>query len=145
VSVKRAWPPTRPLPFPRPGEAHDARSQAPAERGRRPRNLHITERDRIPDDVRDPQDDLAERRAAFKDLPIVGDVRGTEFIYSCEPFGDLDDHGFGGTAHTEEVMRAVHYRGILDHRTVTRTFQMKKQAGAVLLLGLRPVNSAPLA
>ncbi|WP_217211505.1 hypothetical protein [Streptomyces sp. AC550_RSS872] len=43
--------------------------RAPAERGHRPRNLHITERDRILDHVRDLQDDLAKRRAALPACP----------------------------------------------------------------------------
>jgi adenosylmethionine-8-amino-7-oxononanoate aminotransferase len=64
------------------------------------RNLEIMERDGILENVRALQDDLAKRMAALQDLPIVGDVRGTGFFYSCELVGDLDDGGFSDTART---------------------------------------------
>ncbi|MCL6739421.1 aminotransferase class III-fold pyridoxal phosphate-dependent enzyme [Streptomyces neyagawaensis] len=62
------------------------------------RNLEILERDHVLDNVRALQGDLAQRMAALKDLPIVGDVRGTGFFYSCELVGDLDDGGFSDLA-----------------------------------------------
>ncbi|KND45855.1 MULTISPECIES: aminotransferase class III-fold pyridoxal phosphate-dependent enzyme [Streptomyces] len=62
------------------------------------RNLEILERDRVLDNVRALQVDLAQRMAALKDLPIVGDVRGTGFFYTCELVGDLDDGGFSDLA-----------------------------------------------
>ncbi|MFD5947357.1 aminotransferase class III-fold pyridoxal phosphate-dependent enzyme [Streptomyces collinus] len=67
------------------------------------RNLEIMERDRILDNVRGLQGDLAKRMAALKDLPIVGDVRGTGFFYSCELVGDLDDGAFSTKARTELI------------------------------------------
>ncbi|GAA2300244.1 hypothetical protein GCM10010234_48770 [Streptomyces hawaiiensis] len=67
------------------------------------RNLEIMERDRILDNVRGLQGDLAKRMAALKDLPIVGDVRGTGFFYSCELVGDLDDGAFSAKARTELI------------------------------------------
>ncbi|MER6288924.1 aminotransferase class III-fold pyridoxal phosphate-dependent enzyme [Streptomyces sviceus] len=67
------------------------------------RNLDIMERDRILDNVRALQGDLAKRMTALKDLPIVGDVRGTGFFYACELVGDLDDGGFSDTARKELV------------------------------------------
>ncbi|PIM68789.1 aspartate aminotransferase family protein [Streptomyces sp. JV178] len=62
------------------------------------RNLEILERDHVLDNVRALQGDLAQRMAALTDLPIVGDVRGTGFFYSCELVGDLDDGGFSDLA-----------------------------------------------
>ncbi|MEU6919457.1 aminotransferase class III-fold pyridoxal phosphate-dependent enzyme [Streptomyces olindensis] len=67
------------------------------------RNLEIMERDRILDNVRGLQGDLAKRMAALKDLPIVGDVRGTGFFYSCELVGDLDDGAFSAKARSELI------------------------------------------
>jgi adenosylmethionine-8-amino-7-oxononanoate aminotransferase len=67
------------------------------------RNLEIMERDRVLDNVRDLQGDLATRMAALKDLPIVGDVRGTGFFYSCELVGDLDGGGFSDRARAELI------------------------------------------
>ncbi|WP_030674610.1 aminotransferase class III-fold pyridoxal phosphate-dependent enzyme [Streptomyces cellulosae] len=67
------------------------------------RNLEIMERDRILENVRALQDDLAHHMAALKDLPIVGDVRGTGFFYSCELVGDLDGGGFSDSARKELV------------------------------------------
>jgi adenosylmethionine-8-amino-7-oxononanoate aminotransferase len=67
------------------------------------RNLEIMGRDRILENVRALQGDLAKRMTALKDLPIVGDVRGTGFFYACELVGDLDDGGFSDTARKELV------------------------------------------
>ncbi|EDY59818.1 MULTISPECIES: aminotransferase class III-fold pyridoxal phosphate-dependent enzyme [Streptomyces] len=67
------------------------------------RNLEIMERDRILDNVRTLQDDLARGMTALTDLPIVGDVRGAGFFYACELVGDLDGGGFSDRARTELV------------------------------------------
>ncbi|MFI9585508.1 aminotransferase class III-fold pyridoxal phosphate-dependent enzyme [Streptomyces sp. NPDC052236] len=67
------------------------------------RNLEIMERDRILDNVRGLQDDLAQRMAALTDLPIVGDVRGTGFFYSCELVGDLDGGGFSDRVRADLI------------------------------------------
>lgn len=67
------------------------------------RNLEIMERDRILENVRGLQDHLAGRMASLADLPIVGDVRGAGFFYSCELVGDLDGGGFSDTARAELV------------------------------------------
>jgi adenosylmethionine-8-amino-7-oxononanoate aminotransferase len=58
------------------------------------RSLHILERDRILENVRDLQDHLAKRMAALGDLPIVGDVRGAGFFYALELAGDTENGGF---------------------------------------------------
>ncbi|MCZ4508071.1 aminotransferase class III-fold pyridoxal phosphate-dependent enzyme [Streptomyces sp. ActVer] len=71
------------------------------------RNLEIMERDRILENVRALQDDLARRMAALTDLPIVGDVRGTGFFYSCELVGDLDDGGFSDRARADLVVDLI--------------------------------------
>ncbi|MCX5061963.1 MULTISPECIES: aminotransferase class III-fold pyridoxal phosphate-dependent enzyme [unclassified Streptomyces] len=67
------------------------------------RNLEIMERDGILENVRALQDDLARRMAALTDLPIVGDVRGAGFFWSCELVGDLDGGGFSDTARKELI------------------------------------------
>ncbi|MGW0423780.1 aminotransferase class III-fold pyridoxal phosphate-dependent enzyme [Streptomyces sp. NPDC003015] len=67
------------------------------------RNLEIMERDGILENVRALQDDLARSMAALTDLPIVGDVRGAGFFYSCELVGDRDDGGFSDSARKELV------------------------------------------
>ncbi|MFJ1812676.1 MULTISPECIES: aminotransferase class III-fold pyridoxal phosphate-dependent enzyme [unclassified Streptomyces] len=67
------------------------------------RNLEIMERDGILENVRALQDGLARSMAALTDLPIVGDVRGAGFFYSCELVGDLDDGGFSDSARKELV------------------------------------------
>jgi adenosylmethionine-8-amino-7-oxononanoate aminotransferase len=81
------------------------------------RNLEIMERDRILENVRALQDDLAKRMTALKDLPIVGDVRGTGFFYACELVGDLDDGGFSDTARKElvagQIPRRLREAGLL--------------------------------
>lgn len=61
------------------------------------------ERDGILENVRALQDDLARRMAALTDLPIVGDVRGAGFFWSCELVGDLDGGGFSDTARKELI------------------------------------------
>ncbi|MFF6787207.1 aminotransferase class III-fold pyridoxal phosphate-dependent enzyme [Streptomyces sp. NPDC012510] len=67
------------------------------------RSLDIMERDRILDHVRGLQDDFARRMSALRDLPIVGDVRGAGFFYSCELVGDLEGGRFSDTARTALV------------------------------------------
>ncbi len=67
------------------------------------RNLEIMERDRILENVRGLQNHLAARMNTLVDLPIVGDVRGTGFFYSCELVGDLDDGGFSDTARADLI------------------------------------------
>ena len=64
------------------------------------RSLHIIERDRVLENVRDLQDHLAKRMADLDSLPIVGDVRGTGFFYALELVGDTDDGGFTDSART---------------------------------------------
>jgi adenosylmethionine-8-amino-7-oxononanoate aminotransferase len=66
-------------------------------------NLEIMERDRVLDHVRGLQDHFAKHMESLTDLPIVGDVRGTGFFYSCELAGDLDGGGFSETARADLV------------------------------------------
>jgi len=62
------------------------------------RSLHIIERDRVLDNVRDLQDHLGKRMADLGPLPIVGDVRGAGFFYALELVGDAEDGGFSDAA-----------------------------------------------
>jgi adenosylmethionine-8-amino-7-oxononanoate aminotransferase len=71
------------------------------------RNLEIMERDRVLDNVRGLQDHFANRMASLTDLPIVGDVRGTGFFYSCELVGDLDDGGFSDLARVGLIVDLI--------------------------------------
>lgn len=71
------------------------------------RNLEIMERDRILDNVRGLQDNLANRMTALTDLRIVGDVRGAGFFYSCELVGDLDGGGFSDRARADLIVGLI--------------------------------------
>jgi adenosylmethionine-8-amino-7-oxononanoate aminotransferase len=62
------------------------------------RSLHIFERERILDNVRDLQDHLAKRMADLSPLAIVRDVRGAGFFYALELAGDAEDGGFTDAA-----------------------------------------------
>jgi adenosylmethionine-8-amino-7-oxononanoate aminotransferase len=62
------------------------------------RSLHIIERDRVLDNVRDLQDHLGKRMADLGPLPIVGEVRGAGFFYALELVGDAEDGGFSDAA-----------------------------------------------
>jgi adenosylmethionine-8-amino-7-oxononanoate aminotransferase len=64
------------------------------------RSLHIIERDRVLDNVRDLQDHLGKRMADLSPLPIVGDVRGAGFFYALELVGDAADGGFSDAARS---------------------------------------------
>jgi adenosylmethionine-8-amino-7-oxononanoate aminotransferase len=67
------------------------------------RSLHIIERDRILDNVRDLQDHLGKRMADLGPLAIVGDVRGAGFFYALELVGDAEDGGFTDAARSALV------------------------------------------
>jgi adenosylmethionine-8-amino-7-oxononanoate aminotransferase len=67
------------------------------------RSLHIFERDRVLDNVRDLQDHLGKRMADLGPLPIVGDVRGAGFFYALELVGDAEDGGFSDAARNALV------------------------------------------
>jgi adenosylmethionine-8-amino-7-oxononanoate aminotransferase len=67
------------------------------------RSLHIFERDRVLDNVRDLQDHLGKRMADLGPLPIVGDVRGAGFFYALELVGDAEDGGFSAAARSALV------------------------------------------
>jgi len=67
------------------------------------RSLHIIERDRVLDNVRDLQDHLGKRMADLSPLPIVGDVRGAGFFYALELVGDAADGGFTDAARRRLV------------------------------------------
>ena len=67
------------------------------------RSLHIIERDRILDNVRDLQDHLGKRMADLGPLPIVGDVRGAGFFYALELVGDAEDGDFSAAARSTLV------------------------------------------
>ncbi|MEI8406433.1 MULTISPECIES: aminotransferase class III-fold pyridoxal phosphate-dependent enzyme [unclassified Kribbella] len=67
------------------------------------RSLHIIERDRVLDNVRDLQDHLGKRMADLGPLPIVGDVRGAGFFYALELAGDAENGGFSAAARSALV------------------------------------------
>jgi adenosylmethionine-8-amino-7-oxononanoate aminotransferase len=69
------------------------------------KNLEIMERERIVDHVRDTQDSVRTQLETLLDLPIVGDVRGTGYLWALELVKDKETRETFTDEESETLLR----------------------------------------
>ena len=74
------------------------------------KNLEIMKREQIVEHVRDTQDGFRDKLATLLDLPIVGDLRGTGYLYALELVKDKETRETFSSEECEVLLR-----GFLSH------------------------------
>jgi adenosylmethionine-8-amino-7-oxononanoate aminotransferase len=84
------------------------------------KNLEIMQRERIVDHVRDTQDELGAQLRSLLDLDIVGDVRGTGYLWALELVKDKETRETFSAAECETLLRGYLSRALFEHGLICR-------------------------
>jgi adenosylmethionine-8-amino-7-oxononanoate aminotransferase len=84
------------------------------------KNLEIMERERIVDHVRDTQDDVRAQLETLLDLPIVGDVRGTGYLWALELVKDKETRETFTDDESETLLRGFLSPALFEHGLICR-------------------------
>jgi adenosylmethionine-8-amino-7-oxononanoate aminotransferase len=83
-------------------------------------NLEIMRREKIVDHVRDTQDNLGAHLRTLLDLNIVGDVRGTGFLWALELVKDKETRSSFSADERETLLRGYLSRALFEHGLICR-------------------------
>jgi adenosylmethionine-8-amino-7-oxononanoate aminotransferase len=83
-------------------------------------NLEIMRREKIVDHVRDTQDNLGAHLRTLLDLDIVGDVRGTGFLWALELVKDKETRSSFSADERETLLRGYLSRALFEHGLICR-------------------------
>ena len=84
------------------------------------KNLEIMRREKIVDHVRDTQDELHAQLATLLELDIVGDVRGTGFLYAVELVKNKETRETFTAEERESLLRGYLSRALFEHGLICR-------------------------
>jgi adenosylmethionine-8-amino-7-oxononanoate aminotransferase len=84
------------------------------------KNLEIMERERIVEHVRDTQDSVRAQLETLLDLPIVGDVRGTGYLWALELVKDKETRETFSDAESESLLRGFLSPALFEHGLICR-------------------------
>jgi adenosylmethionine-8-amino-7-oxononanoate aminotransferase len=84
------------------------------------KNLEIMERERIVDHVRDTQDSVRTQLETLLDLPIVGDVRGTGYLWALELVKDKETRETFTDDESETLLRGFLSPALFEHGLICR-------------------------
>jgi len=85
------------------------------------KNLEIMRREKIVEHVRDQQDTLGARLRTLLDLDIVGDVRGTGFLWALELVKDKQTRATFTAEERESLLRGYLSRALFEHGLICRS------------------------
>jgi adenosylmethionine-8-amino-7-oxononanoate aminotransferase len=84
------------------------------------KNLEIMERERIVEHVRDTQDSVRTQLETLLDLPIVGDVRGTGYLWALELVKDKETRETFTDEESETLLRGFLSPALFEHGLICR-------------------------
>jgi adenosylmethionine-8-amino-7-oxononanoate aminotransferase len=84
------------------------------------KNLEIMERERIVEHVRDTQDSVRTQLETLLDLPIVGDVRGTGYLWALELVKDKETRETFTDEESETLLRGYLSPALFEHGLICR-------------------------
>jgi len=84
------------------------------------KNLEIMHREKIVDHVRDSQEELGGGLRTLLDLDIVGDVRGTGFLWAIELVKDKATRGTFSAEERESLLRGYLSHALFEHGLICR-------------------------
>ncbi|HZQ80761.1 MAG TPA: aspartate aminotransferase family protein [Gaiellaceae bacterium] len=84
------------------------------------KNLEIMQREKIVEHVRDTQDELRSQLATLLELDIVGDLRGTGFLYAIELVKDKETRETFTQEERESLLRGYLSRALFEHGLICR-------------------------
>jgi adenosylmethionine-8-amino-7-oxononanoate aminotransferase len=84
------------------------------------KNLEIMERERIVEHVAETQDDFQARLETLLDLDIVGDVRGTGYLWALELVKDKETRETFSDEESETLLRGFLSGALFEHGLICR-------------------------
>jgi adenosylmethionine-8-amino-7-oxononanoate aminotransferase len=84
------------------------------------KNLEIMERERIVEHVRDTQESVRTQLETLLDLPIVGDVRGTGYLWALELVKDKETRETFTDEESETLLRGYLSPALFEHGLICR-------------------------
>jgi adenosylmethionine-8-amino-7-oxononanoate aminotransferase len=84
------------------------------------KNLEIMQREKIVEHVRDTQDGFRDKLATLLDLPIVGDLRGTGYLYALELVKDKETRETFSAEECEVLLRGFLSRALFEKGLICR-------------------------
>ena len=84
------------------------------------KNLEIMEREGIVDHVRDTEDSVRTQLETLLDLPIVGDVRGTGYLWALELVKDKETRATFTDDESETLLRGFLSPALFEHGLICR-------------------------
>ena len=84
------------------------------------KNLEIMERERIVEHVRDTQDSVQAQLETLLDLPIVGDVRGTGYLWAIELVKDKETRETFSDDESETLLRGFLSPALFENGLICR-------------------------
>jgi adenosylmethionine-8-amino-7-oxononanoate aminotransferase len=84
------------------------------------KNLEIMERERIVEHVRDTQDSVRAQLETLLDLPIVGDVRGTGYLWALELVKNKETRETFTDEESETLLRGYLSPALFEHGLICR-------------------------
>jgi adenosylmethionine-8-amino-7-oxononanoate aminotransferase len=84
------------------------------------KNLEIMRREKIVDHVRSKQDILGGRLRTLLDLDIVGDVRGTGYLWALELVKDKETRETFSAEECETLLRGYLSQALFEHGLICR-------------------------
>jgi adenosylmethionine-8-amino-7-oxononanoate aminotransferase len=84
------------------------------------KNLEIMQREKIVEHVRDTQDSFRAQLATLLDLDIVGDLRGTGYLYALELVKDKETRETFSADECESLLRGYLSQALFEHGLICR-------------------------
>jgi adenosylmethionine-8-amino-7-oxononanoate aminotransferase len=84
------------------------------------KNLEIMKREKIVEHVRDTQDSFRAQLATLLELDIVGDLRGTGFLYAIELVKDKETRESFTAEERESLLRGYLSKALFEHGLICR-------------------------
>ena len=84
------------------------------------KNLEIMQREKIVDHVREKQQSLGDQLRSLLDLDIVGDVRGTGFMWAIELVKDKETRATFSPEECETLLRGYLSHALFEHGLICR-------------------------
>ena len=84
------------------------------------KNLEIMKREGIVEHVRDTQDDFRAQLATLLELDIVGDLRGTGYLWALELVKDKDTRETFSAEECETLLRGYLSQALFEHGLICR-------------------------
>ncbi|HEX7626683.1 MAG TPA: aminotransferase class III-fold pyridoxal phosphate-dependent enzyme, partial [Gaiellaceae bacterium] len=84
------------------------------------KNLEIMQREKIVEHVRDTQDGFRAQLETLLDLDIVGDVRGTGYLYALELVKDKETRETFSDEESETLLRGFLSPALFEHGLICR-------------------------